>query len=336
MDMSVSSPVKITISAVIALCATVAVHGFDAGRGQAGLVQENLLWARQVASQAGGMAFVAKEHGERDPLGWSVAHLGQGEEPRIMRISSFQAEAGSAAEQYRLDVANGLFDYSKILMPEDGSGVRIKISVGYRGFLGSKSRLANDALSLGCFVALFWLVFSIFAASSRSGERRRQSQAPVAIAVPPRPVRLVAWLTEAKTLFVDLGTSVRETYRFAKTLFESLHHVRQSLAEVQGYADSQTRELNQSRMILMRIEQSVGRARAAAVSTMLEAARFGSQGDALRHSAEQMHEIAQEIRNENLAVAAALARIEATIRPLLHCTAQAQQAYTSIADAEKG
>ena len=119
-----------------------------------------LNWARQISAQAEGMAFSARQKGEADPIGWAVNFLTQGNEPRIMKVKKVILADDEADENSQISSPK-TFTYTKLFTAEDKTGIRVEIALDYVGFLGAKTRIANDLLVLAVFLFSFAFIFMV-------------------------------------------------------------------------------------------------------------------------------------------------------------------------------
>src|SRR6185503_975218 len=111
-------------------------------------------WARQTAAQASGLAFSARERGEDDPIGVAAEALSQGVEPRVIHVAKVRSGfAVTTPEYFRLQ--DGVFEYTKILTPEDGGGIRVKLEMPFAGFFGARNVVEHDFTLAGFFLCLF-------------------------------------------------------------------------------------------------------------------------------------------------------------------------------------
>ncbi|MGZ3688348.1 MAG: hypothetical protein ACXWPM_01615 [Bdellovibrionota bacterium] len=174
--------------------------------------EEALALSRQIASQAEGLALQARERGtEADPIHWAVELLSQSPEPRVIQLSDFQGfPGGTGAEDFRLDVREHVFEYTRTLTPEDGKGIRLQLRTGYRGFLGTRHVLTNDLVIALFFAATYVLIWF-------AGRRYFHGLEP-AESTHSRGPNIGLWLNGAKAILTSLGIRIRETIRQAQTI----------------------------------------------------------------------------------------------------------------------
>lgn len=139
-----------------------------------------LRWAHQVVTQAESLELAGREKGEKDPLNWAIETLAQGSEPRLMIVRRISPEADlkNETETFQLDRRIGVFYYSKVMNPRDGSGIRITLDLRtsgiIQGFLGTHTQLTEDTAIFSIFFAfllLFWGLTFLF-------KRKTQNQSP--------------------------------------------------------------------------------------------------------------------------------------------------------------
>lgn len=150
---------------------TAGAYFFDRAQNQNHDADEALRWAKQVASQVEGMAFLARAEGDskggkiKDPLGHSIDILTQGQMPRAMRLSKIQVEDQNNPEIYVVEEnlttarnewasSPSVLKFRKLVLPEEGLGVLVQIPLPFRGFLGARVRWHQDAFIAGlCLLA---------------------------------------------------------------------------------------------------------------------------------------------------------------------------------------
>lgn len=274
--------------------------------------QAGLNWARQVAGQADVLSLNAREAAGEEPLGWAVSVLAQGVDPRPVRI--FKIDAGSATAQtetYQLDRNTGAFDYSKILMPEKGRGVRILLQLGYVGFLGARSRIVSDLLTLGfcglCYLSIYFLIVWKF---GMAGERRLRAI-------------LSGWVAQAKVVLGQFGAHIRELIRGEQALVKNAGECRDLLLGLEERLANEGRALEDLKKNQHALSQLGQRAEALALSAVIEAARLGPAGKRLAEISEEVHRIVQ--RQRELAVSDESAA-EALSAGLVSCAEEARTA----------
>ena len=210
--------------AAVSLAVTAVAVTWDISQISARQLQEGLQWARQVASQTEGLTLQAREEGRRDPVGWAAGHLAQGIEPRrmiAMRVVNVDLDA-QAPESFELDRLGGTFDYNKLILPEEGTGIRVHLSLGYVGFLGAASPFANDLLALlffcGCYVIAFFSTGRLFGFDD-TGRIRKY---------------VLSWVGGAKAQLTQLGVHIREMVRQSQRLAVSSGRARQQVSDLRA------------------------------------------------------------------------------------------------------
>jgi hypothetical protein len=170
-----------------------------------------LQYARQIANQAEELSTYAREHGLNDPIAWAVRYLTLGNEPRPIEVATIILNSASKenAENYEYESKNGELTYTKLLRPDTATGIRIKVHLGYVGFMGAPNTVINDV----CLVILIFFIFEIFyllfgLKKSRSDERD-----------PAELVDFVLdWTSEAKSTLIQLGMNMKGMTKDAKKL----------------------------------------------------------------------------------------------------------------------
>ncbi|MCM2323621.1 MAG: hypothetical protein NDJ90_10215 [Oligoflexia bacterium] len=250
---------RIAVSLLVAAGLLLGVFHLDRRRAQGHETVTALRWARQITSQAETMALSARSRGEKDSLKWAVDYLTQGVEPRIIRVNRFAslpADGSGDLEVFRLDRSRGVFDYSRVIDHANRSGIRVLLDVGFSGFLGARSRLAND-LSLAAFFAaaallLHFLVVPLFARKSDE-----QALAPVqdAHTSEPPPIELSGWRHDARAALAALGTSVRDLIRDAQAIARTARGTLAATESLRGRIHGGLNDLHASRKLLKNAAQ---------------------------------------------------------------------------------
>jgi prefoldin subunit 5 len=213
------------------------ICGLDSARQRANSTALSLRWARQMATQAESLSLSASERGEVDPLSWAARILSQGTDSRIIFAQKFHDPQGistQSSERYEFDSDSGILDYTKVLFPEDSTGIRIKLYVARTGIFGAKTLFAQDLT----IAALFSLFLSLFLLSTRKRahtfelpppfpKELEEVIEPVAVAAAPNE-----WMEGFKAALVELGKDIREMTRSAQKLSSSAVQARAEIAAI--------------------------------------------------------------------------------------------------------
>jgi hypothetical protein len=247
-----NSYIRIVALLLLSAGVTACICKLDSTRQVSNQTALALRWARQIATQGESLTLTASEKGEADPLTWTARLLSQGTDSRILFVSKFHDErfeqmSRDEVEHYSLDSQSGVFDYTKILYPQDGMGLRVQLYTARIGIFGAKTRLGQD-----CTVAvIFWFTFGFFGLvslviMSRSGttkglngaksiEERKGSKGtatPVEPDTNPLKALVLEWITHAKQALIELSIHIREMTRSAQKISSSAVEARQYLATV--------------------------------------------------------------------------------------------------------
>lgn len=252
--MSAQTLIRFVGSLALAAMATAGSYYFDRERSLSFENEASLRWARQVTTQLESMSLTAREKGEEDPLGFAVDFLTQGIDPRLLRVTKLPPESPQSLnpETYSLDRASGIFDYSKVLTPEDRAGVRIQFDAGAAGFipgfLGTRSPFAQDAL----LATLFSMVFSLGYLSTRP--RRSAGTRPSKILDEAFPLQLIQgapdigdWHASSKTSLTTLGTRVRDLLKHAQGVTGAARQSREHAKALRTRIHGGIKDLHSSR-----------------------------------------------------------------------------------------
>lgn len=107
----------------------------------------------------------------------ALSTVSRGIDTQWMQLELIQdASLQPGLEKYDLNVKEGVYEYTKNLEWADASSVRVRVQLGYSGFLGAKIKWVSDLL-IGILWVLFWITFLTLI---ESGEPKRGEQsAPV-------------------------------------------------------------------------------------------------------------------------------------------------------------
>lgn len=290
-----------------ALLVTVGAYALDSQRAGVQQTMAGLQWARQVATQAEGMVLKAREQGERDPIAWAVNYLAQGVEPRVVLVSRVRAQAAEGesleTESYSLDRAIGHFDYTRIFNQEDGAGIRIQLSLGYVGFLGARSELASDFLTVSLLSLLFAIAFF------RTGRYFGFDDT--------RHVRALVgqWVSGAKAQLTRHGSHVREMVRQSQRLAVSSGRSRTLVGDLREKIHAGLTELHDSRDFYKEGERIATRAETLALNMAIEANRLGGDARRIAVMATELHRSLQALHAVNRKGQALVQSLEIKVEP---------------------
>jgi hypothetical protein len=289
----------------LAILLTIGAVALDWQRSGVQQATSGLSLARQVASQAEGMTLRAREIGEKDPVAWAVNYLAQGVEPRVVRISRARLHDSSAenTENYSLDRDTGSFEYTRFFTTENGTGVRILLSLGYVGFLGTKSPLANDSMAFIFFLITFGILFL------RTGRYFGFNDTY------PLRVLVSDWVRGSKAQLTRLGVHIREMVRQSQRLAASSGRSRQLVGELRGKIHEGINELHGSRQFYQEGESIAARAEGLALNAAIEANRLGGDARRIADMATELHRCIQQLRTVNRKGQALVQRVEKQIEP---------------------
>jgi hypothetical protein len=222
---------NIRIAALFLLSAgiTTGICKLDSTRQVSNQTTLALRWARQIATQGESLTLTATEKGEVDPLTWTARLLSQGTDSRILFVSKFHDErfeqmSPDEVEHYSLDSQSGVFDYTKILYPQDGMGLRVQLYTARLGIFGAKTRLGQDF----SVAVIFWFTFGFLGlVNVVTSKSRTASKEPDAN---PLKALVLEWITQAKGALIELSVHIREMTRSAQKISSSAVEARQYLA----------------------------------------------------------------------------------------------------------
>ncbi len=201
---------RIIVSALLAVSATGWVYWLDSQRAIERDSQVALQLARQVATQATGLAFEFKTQGKKDAFTKAVELVNQGQDPRAVKIFPLRKLASQESEIYSYQSRTGTFEYMKTLSPEEGKGIRILVEMGARKFMGAVSSFQNDGgifFVFNIFLFLSFFSFSYFILSKKNQSKNQVIQ---------------KWIIEIRSLVARLGVHIREILKGVEDLMRSV------------------------------------------------------------------------------------------------------------------
>jgi hypothetical protein len=244
-----NSTIRITALFLLSVGITASICKLDSTRQVSNQTTLALRWARQIATQGETLTLTANEKGEADPLTWTARLLSQGTDSRILFVSKFHDDrfeqmSRDEVEHYSLDSQSGVFDYTKILYPQDGMGLRVQLYTARIGIFGAKTRLGQDFT----VAVIFWFTFGFFGLvnfvimtrfggiNGVDGLKKRKGGKGVATPTEsdasPLKALVLEWITQAKQALIELSIHIREMTRAAQKISSSSVEARQYLATV--------------------------------------------------------------------------------------------------------
>jgi hypothetical protein len=265
---------------VFSVLVTVLAYAWNDRAQGAGQIDQGLAWARQVTTQIDALALHAREKQVVDPLGFAVGMFTQGQEPRVLKVFKIEGTPGmSATETHAFDRVSGIFDYSKILQPEAGRGVRVQIQSPYLGFLGARTRVLNDSL-----LAAFFLItlLTTYLASvwmfGLSGERKLKKV-------------ITGWVSQARVVLTQFAAHIRELLRGEQMLMKSAADAHGLLAALEAKIQDQLHGIQEVQRSHWDHAQMLKRAETLTLSAVIEASRLGPGGKRLSEINEELHRL---------------------------------------------
>jgi hypothetical protein len=241
---------RIVISTLFAGMMTAFVYFFDSHQRAKDLEQSALTLTRQIESQAESLISFAKEKQEPDPIAWALHFLAIGPENRMIYLGNLGPNhSQKEIEKFRFNRKIGSFNYSKIIFPETGEGIKIQIQLGYFGFLGTRTPWLNDLLVL-LFFGLCAHFLIQFLPKSRKSEHLSLSDLESNEELGNEPILqindfsqilplpcnhselrklVLTWIQEARPILFQVGVHVKNLVREAKNLATTAAESRNSV-----------------------------------------------------------------------------------------------------------
>jgi regulator of replication initiation timing len=267
-------------SLTVAAALTTGFYLLDAQRGKTSQAQYALSVARQIVTQVEGITLEARKNGEKDPIGFAARLMSQGADQRPISITKTEGEI-QGGELFRIDMARASFEYSKLVAAEHGIGVRIQMSIPKSGFLGARSRVANDlavsAIFATCFILLLFLTNKLFKLNPTSNIRQW----------------VLNWAVSMKRDAEKFSVHVREMVRHATKLALAASQSRQSLSSLRERIHGGLTKLHETMHVLRETQQALINAETVAQSAVTEANRLGMDAKHLAETIARLQKLLQ-------------------------------------------
>jgi hypothetical protein len=291
-----------------------------------------LRWARQVAAQAEGLAFAGRTRGEDDPVGQAVSALSQGVEPRAVRVWKATGLASQDRETYQFHEAEGVFEYVRLITPEKGLGVRVRVQMDRRGVFGLPVGAASDFAVFLVFAFLWAAVHHVLASvpisrrlvvretKDKSDSERYESLVDgyllPAGAELARLERLRSQQLEMREALSKTGTTVRDLLRSTRELLAGALKAQGSVESARTRIHRDLKELSDARKSAIELTRSMIDSELASLHTLVEATRReGRDPSQILSFAAQVHESAVRVRALNEKIQRSLLRLEIDMEP---------------------
>ncbi|MGK5081994.1 hypothetical protein WDW37_01720 [Bdellovibrionota bacterium FG-1] len=293
------------IASAVLVSLAVAVDSYRLNTAQ---TAAGLMWARQVMSQLEGLELQYREAGKTDAIATAIQTLAQGVEPRVIRIIRVEVQNDSDPNQenFSFHRKTGNFDYFKLLVPEKGVGVRLTLSLGYTGFLGTRSRLVSDLL---VFTSFFLIFGCALLASRRSSANEKREHVDTVLS------GAAGWAKAAKAQLVQLSVQIREMVRHSQRLATSSRKSQTLVGDLRGKIHAGLNTLHQERRTLLDAESAAARAEGLALRMALEANRVGDDAKPLLEIMNELHGCLNSMRSAARQNHGLLLKMEKQIEP---------------------
>ncbi len=293
------------ISFFLATLVSILIYNADLYFARTSVKNLSLQLARQIATQAESLSLVAQERNTPDPVAWAATYLNQGTEPKVFEISKIKGTSFQERENYGFYPHDLIFKYFKIIKSEDLSAIQMVIHLNYNGFLGSKSRMTNDAFLLFFFLGCISLIYFILKPHDLHTVEDSESLRS----------KLKPWLQEAKKLLAFLGIRIRDFLKFAEKIIQATIKSRDSLESLKERIHSELYEMEEGRTLIQEAEKLAVDAEAKVLNLIIETAQWGDKGKAFSAQAEELHKLVQKIRQLCQKTESKLRHLETQIQP---------------------
>jgi hypothetical protein len=306
----------------LSLLLTLVLRTVDDGMARRYNREYGSILARQIASQAEGLALAASQKGISDPLGWALFYLGQGVEPRYVQVVR---EKGSVTDAL-VATRRGEIELRKALnIPgrDDSGGIRVTIAIPTTGFFGTTSDLSRDLMSLAV-AAVIAMVIGF--ALQRRADRLQQSL------LVQKQERLGELVPQLKDVLLGIGQQLRDIFRHFEGLSASSRDAHENIRHARaGFHDS----IQTARRILKHADDVAGctmHAEAAVLNLMLEAGRIAEKTGTSPYPVHLLHQQILEIRSRSGRLQREVRDLERGLEPM---TTDLDMGFHSLANAQE-
>ncbi len=288
------------------------IIAWDRGRVHDGKIRDGILWGRQIATQAESLMLSMRQAGDKNPLESAVRALSIGQEPRVMRVTTAQESLGQATEISSFDRSSGVLEYLKVFSPETGQGIRVKLQLGFTGFLGSTTRVGSD-VAIVVYFAIIGAFFQLLALALA----RKAGTPSVSRPTDDRELRarVREWAENFKGALTQMGAHIRDLVKVAHDMAVVSARSRAQVEELRGKLHAGIREIRDARGAAKSSEQEATQAEVAVLNLVLEAARAGEAGARAAEGAQELHRLVQSFRKLNQEAFGRLGAVEIAIEP---------------------
>ncbi|MGK5087805.1 hypothetical protein WDW86_09620 [Bdellovibrionota bacterium FG-2] len=302
------------------LLITGGTFGLDSFRSNAQRLNVSLTLARQVATQVESLALNARERSQRDPVGWAVGILTQGTQPHPLNIRRIETNFNAqTTNSHRFDRDSGVLEYSKVITPEDATGVLITVEAGYLGFLGTRSRITNDLW----LVSFFGFLFGVLLILSRAYVNRKTEKKEDDFRN-----RIAQWIPRFKEVLTSFGLQIRELVKDTRELENSAKHSHSTIATLRKRVHAELATIHESRRILQQTQKITVQLEKMALDNLLKVNE--NENSPTQNIANQLHRTAQALRKVSEKNATVLQRVEVELEPWAMDADVAYHAYKDV------
>jgi hypothetical protein len=306
LDPQASKRKRWTGAIALALLMTLVLRTVDDGMARKYNREYGSILARQIASQAEGLALGASQREISDPLGWALFYLGQGVEPRYVQVVR---EKGSITDGL-VATQKGEIELRKALsIPgrEESGGIRVTVAIPTTGFFGTTSDLSRDLMSLVVATVLAMVIgFSL----QRRSDRLQQSL------LIEKQQRMGELVPQLKDVLLGIGQQLRDIFRHFENLSAASRDAHDNIRHARiGFHES----IQSARRILKHADDVAGctmHAEAAVLNLMLDAGRIAEKTGTSPYPVHLLHQQILEIRSRSGRLQREVRDIERGLEPM--------------------
>ncbi|MBU6374855.1 MAG: hypothetical protein KGQ59_02560 [Bdellovibrionales bacterium] len=295
-----------TAAGAFALIVTLFARLVDDSRTAARQTDYSVALARQIVTQAEGLALAAQQKKIPDPLGWTTFQLSQGVEPRHIHVSRLRGEildSTSTNPDGSVEVIKSI----QVTDSEQSGGVRVHITSPETMAAGSKNNLSKDLYWAAVFLAATLILgFFLEIRSLRHFYREAQLR-----------VDRVSELTPIfRETLLGLGTQIRDIF----AQFESVNSSSKEALGNLGHARNLCHDtIQQARRVTKRIDEISGwalHAEATVLNLMIESTQSVSKQNISPYQVHLLHQQLLDLRQKSADLQSEIRQLENGLEPV--------------------
>ena len=282
----------------------------------------SLALARQVASQAEGLALAASQKKIPDPVGWAAFQLGQGVEPRQIQVSPMR---GTVLDSTGTNDDGSVEVIKSMNVPDSAQmgGVRITITGPVAHSTGSGKAMSEDLYSGLVFLAIA-LILGMFLEirSIRHFSREKHLRLEGISELTP----------QLRESLLSVGRKIRDIFEHVEVLSAASRDAHENVAHARNLCHD---SIQRVRKVLKGVDELSGwtlHAEAAVLNLMLESSKHQGSDPQSFHKIHLLHQQLLELRGKTAGLQNEVRQLEQGLEPV---TTDLDIGYEAIAEAQE-